>query len=257
MRQPKRIFIVGHPGAGKALLAKTVAEKLGWQYIDADFGLESRIGRPLTEILDKQGKAAFLNCQSEILAALHSKGYIVVTTDASIVCSKKNRELLATEFVVYLKVSTSVQIERSTARPSNQLLPLASLEKFLDNLHNERDELYEQVAKLSINSDDNALEKHASIITNKVQTKEERPMVVVASDKQDLVVFHKILHTPVHLTIQQAKCLKLLAQGKSSKNIAQLLNISYRTVEGRIATMMQVLGCSSSKELITLYLNQP
>lgn len=33
MIKPKRIFIVGHMGAGKALLAEALAKKLGWQYI--------------------------------------------------------------------------------------------------------------------------------------------------------------------------------------------------------------------------------
>ena len=47
----KRIFIIGHHGAGKALVAKTVAEKLGWQFIDTDFGLEAKIGRKLSEIV--------------------------------------------------------------------------------------------------------------------------------------------------------------------------------------------------------------
>jgi tRNA A37 threonylcarbamoyladenosine biosynthesis protein TsaE len=35
MSKPKRIFIVGHMGAGKALLSEALAKKLGWQYIDA------------------------------------------------------------------------------------------------------------------------------------------------------------------------------------------------------------------------------
>ncbi|MDR3502061.1 MAG: hypothetical protein P4L79_05710 [Legionella sp.] len=38
MNPSTRIFIIGHPGAGKALLAKTIAENLGWNYIDADSG---------------------------------------------------------------------------------------------------------------------------------------------------------------------------------------------------------------------------
>lgn len=59
MSQSKRIFIIGHPGSGKILLAKTLAEKLGWQFIDSDFGLEFRIGRLLADILGNQGKKAF------------------------------------------------------------------------------------------------------------------------------------------------------------------------------------------------------
>jgi shikimate kinase len=30
MAKPKRIIIVGHMGAGKSLLAKALADKLGW-----------------------------------------------------------------------------------------------------------------------------------------------------------------------------------------------------------------------------------
>ena len=56
MNQVSRIFIIGHPGAGKALLAKTVAQALGWRYVDADFGLESHIGRHLHEIFGEQGR---------------------------------------------------------------------------------------------------------------------------------------------------------------------------------------------------------
>ncbi|WP_133135955.1 hypothetical protein [Legionella rowbothamii] len=36
MNSDTRRFIVGHPGAGKILLTKTISENLGWNYIDAD-----------------------------------------------------------------------------------------------------------------------------------------------------------------------------------------------------------------------------
>ena len=107
MNQCKRIFIVGYPGSGKALLANTLAEKLGWQFINADFGLEFHIGRPLTEILGSEGEYAFGRCQSEILARLLTQENIVVATDASIANHEKNRE-------------NSVRIEKTNrALPSN------------------------------------------------------------------------------------------------------------------------------------------
>jgi len=59
MREPKRIFIVGHTGAGKSLRGEALAEKLGWQFIDANPGLERYVGRNLDEILGKQGEEAF------------------------------------------------------------------------------------------------------------------------------------------------------------------------------------------------------
>lgn len=258
MSQYKRIFIIGHPGAGKALVAKTVAEKLGWQFIDADLGLEFRMGRTLTEILGKQGENSFYACQSELLATLMNQEHIVVTTDASIVCSEQNRQLLSTECVVNLKVSTPVQIERNARQPSPLLLN-TELQSFLDRLHQERDGLYDQVASLTISSDDNALEKHVLRILNTVLEIKDRKSVInpLKLNKKDLTIFHKSEHVPVQLTDQQAACLKLLAQGKAAKEIARTMNISYRTVEDYLAKTMELLGCTSSKELIALYHDQP
>ena len=65
------------------------------------------------------------------------------------------------------------------------------------------------------------------------------------------------MHIPVQLTQQQAICLKFLAQGKSAKKIALDMKISYRTVEGTLAKTMEMLGCSSSKELIAVYHDKP
>lgn len=61
----------------------------------------------------------------------------------------------------------------------------------------------------------------------------------------------------MQLGTQQALCLKHLAQGKSAKEIARELHISFRTVEGTLAKVMEILGCASSKELIALYHESP
>ena len=163
MPQHKRIFIVGHSGAGKGVLAQAVAKKLGWQYLDADFALAPSIGRSLTKIIGKHGEESFLQCLSEILSHQISKENIVVTTDDSIICSETNRQLLSSEFTVYLKVSPSVQLERiAHNRP---LLPLADYTTFLEKLHQERDALYEAAASFSISSDNGDIDEHvASII---------------------------------------------------------------------------------------------
>lgn len=258
MSEYKRIYIVGHPGAGKALVAKTLAKKLGWQFIDANFDLEFRIGRTFTNILGKEGENNFLDCQSEILASQQKQNNIVVATDGSIVCSEKNRKLLDSEFVVHLKVSTEVQLERVARDPAPLLQP-TELKAFLDKLHHERDSLYDEVANFSINTDNSELEKHVSKISDIVLNSEKKNNTEnsVKVDTQDLIIFHKSLHTPVHLSGKQAACLKLLAEGKTSKEIADTMHLSYRTVEDYIAKIIELLGCASSKELIALYYDQP
>lgn len=163
----KRIFIVGHSGAGKGLLATEVANKLNWQFIDSDFSLAASIGKNTSEIIGKQGEELFCNTLHEILKYQLSKENIVVTTDDSIVCDPKNRKLLANELVVYLKVSTQVQLERmGNNRP---LLPMTDYMKFLNSLHHDRDAAFEEVAKLTLNSDDNALYEHVDTVVKAIK----------------------------------------------------------------------------------------
>src|SRR5271154_1839590 len=151
MTKPKRIFIVGHMGAGKALRGEALAKKLGWQYIDANPSLERYIGRSLHEILGKQGEEAFHQCEAEIISHYIGKEHIVVVMEEAVIATEQNRKLLSREFVVYLKVSTPVQIERMQGGRT-PLLPIADLKAFLDKQHLERDSLFEEVATLTIES---------------------------------------------------------------------------------------------------------
>lgn len=151
MRQPKRIFIVGHMGAGKALLSEALAKKLGWQFIDANPSLERYIGRSLHEILGKQGEEALHRCEAEIISHYLKKEHFVMVMEEAVIATEENRKLLSPEFVLYLKVSTPVQIERMQFGRS-PLLPIADSKAFFDKLHFERDSLFEEVATLTIES---------------------------------------------------------------------------------------------------------
>ncbi len=52
---------------------------------------------------------------------------------------------------------------------------------------------------------------------------------------------------------QQMKCLFLLTEGQSAKQIAAKLNLSIRTVENYLAHLRKHFNCRSSKELIAKY----
>lgn len=151
MTNPKRIFIVGHMGAGKFLLTEALAKRLGWELIDANPSLERYVGRSLNHILGKQGEEAFHRCEAEIISHYIGKENIVVVMEESVVATEENRKLLSSEFVIYLKVSTSTQLERMKGGRI-PLLPVADMKAFLDKQHTERDHLFEEVATLTIDS---------------------------------------------------------------------------------------------------------
>lgn len=167
MSNIKRIFIIGHSGAGKGVLAQAVAKMLGWKFINADvLGCAVHIGRTVSEVVGAEGEQAFNRCLTEILSHQITKENIVVTTDESIICDEKACALLKSEFTVYLKVSTAVQLERISEGEYRPLLPVDNFAVFLDKLHDERDSLYEQVSSFSLSSDNGDIEVHAANIIN-------------------------------------------------------------------------------------------
>ena len=168
--QHQRIFIVGHIGSGKTLIAKSLANKLGWQFIDADLGLEHRVGRSQSEIFGKQGLEALQHCECAILKNLISKDKLVIATDGGVLLSEKSRKLLANEFVVHLKVSTTIQLER-LAKETLPLLPIDDRKVFLDHLHKERDAHYDDAANFAISTNSKSLEEVVKEINSAMQVK--------------------------------------------------------------------------------------
>ena len=151
MIKPKRIFIVGHMGAGKFLLTEALAKKLDWELIDANPSLERYIGRSLNQILGKQGEEAFHRCEAEIISYCIDKEHVVVVLEESVITTEENRKLLSSEFVIYLRVSIPTQIERMKGGRI-PLLPIDDMKAFLEKQHSERDHLFEEVATLIIDS---------------------------------------------------------------------------------------------------------
>ncbi len=151
MNQAKRIFIVGHMGAGKFVFTEALAKKLGWQLVNANPSIERYIGRHTRDILGEQGEAAFNRCQADIISHSIEKENVIVLLEECVVSSDQCRKLLSSEFVVYLKVSIPTQLGRMKDGrvPS---LPVDDMEKFLEKQHRERDAFYEEVATLVVES---------------------------------------------------------------------------------------------------------
>ncbi len=138
-------------GAGKFVFTEALANKLGWQLVDANPSIERYIGRHTKDILGEQGEAAFNRCQADIISHCTRKENVVVLLEECVVSSEQCRKLLSTEFVVYLKVSIPTQLGRikNGRIPS---LPVDDMRSFLEKQHHERDRFYEKIADLIVES---------------------------------------------------------------------------------------------------------
>ena len=147
------IFLIGYRGSGKTTVARLLAEKLGWQHIDADEYLERKYQRTIRQIFAEEGEAGFREKEAVVLAELSSLQAHVISTGGGIVLRPENRELLKTGFVIWLKAPASVLFERiqkdaTTAerRPALTTGGLAEIEQLLAV----REPLYEQCAHMAI-----------------------------------------------------------------------------------------------------------
>lgn len=57
-------------------------------------------------------------------------------------------------------------------------------------------------------------------------------------------------HTSFNLTEKQECCLFLMIRGKTAKEIAKILNLSHRTIEGHIDALKYKLNCQRKSEII-------
>jgi shikimate kinase len=86
------IFLVGYRGTGKTTVARLLAERLGWAWLDADAVLEARFGRSIPDIFAADGEAAFRLMEASILEDLCRLEKHVIATGGGVVLSTTNRE---------------------------------------------------------------------------------------------------------------------------------------------------------------------
>lgn len=147
----ERIFVVGHMGTGKFIFTEALAKALGFEIIDANPSIERYIGRLTKDILGVEGEAAFNRSQAEIISHSQTKTKVVVLLEECVVNSEACRQLLADEYVVYLKASVTTQIERmrNGRKPA---LPIDDMKSLLTRQHQERDDFFAEIASLTVES---------------------------------------------------------------------------------------------------------
>jgi shikimate kinase len=148
-----RIFLIGPRGSGKTTVASLLAEKLGWQWADADDVLESRAGRSIREVFAAEGEGGFRDREAEVLAELSQREQHVVATGGGAILRQTNRERLQSGWVVWLSADPQTLWERlqgddsTTAR--RPALSVGGLEEIVEVLRG-RESLYRTCADFTV-----------------------------------------------------------------------------------------------------------
>ncbi len=81
------IVLIGMPGVGKSTVGVLLAKLSGRDFLDTDVVLQRRLGRTLQDVINRDGRDAFLRLEEECVLSLRVTG-CVLATGGSVVYSE-------------------------------------------------------------------------------------------------------------------------------------------------------------------------
>lgn len=153
----KNIILTGLTGSGKTEIGKTLAQNIGWGFIDTDAFVQKQKNMTALEIIKKKGLPYFRECEYEAISSLYSIQNHVISLGGGAICDKKNRvKIMRMGLVVWLDVAPQIIVRRllkntlelkkrplltNSAKNNEKADPLKLLEK-LESLLAERHTYY-------------------------------------------------------------------------------------------------------------------
>ena len=92
-----RIMLTGFMGSGKSTIGRSLAQRLGWRFIDLDSLIEERDGRPVPRIFAESGEAAFRVMETDALASTLLEAQLVVALGGGALETQANRHALSAD----------------------------------------------------------------------------------------------------------------------------------------------------------------
>ncbi|UDG81361.1 Shikimate kinase 1 [Candidatus Profftia lariciata] len=172
MAEKRNIFLIGPMGAGKSTIGRQLAQQLHMEFFDSDQEIERSTGADISWVFDVEGEAGFRDREEKIINELTKKNNIVLATGGGCIKSLETRNRLSNRgIVVYLETTIEKQLDRTQHDKKRPLLQVDTPREILVNLAKARNHLYEEIADLTIRTNDNFAKVVASNIINMLENK--------------------------------------------------------------------------------------
>ena len=169
MKQPKNIFLVGPMGAGKSAVGRQLARLLHLDFMDSDDEIEARTGVDIPFIFEKEGEDGFRKREAKVIDDLTRKDGVVLATGGGAIVDPQNRNVLgARGFVVYLYTTVDQQLARTRKGRDRPLLENDDPRQVLEDLMEQREALYREIADLVVATDGRKVKAVANEILEKL-----------------------------------------------------------------------------------------
>lgn len=146
----RNLVLVGMRASGKSTVGRGLAERLGRPFLDLDEALAERAGRPVDEVLAREGEARFRELEREVLhAAAGRRGHVIATGGGAVLDRDAFAALARHAVVVYLQADVEALVARSRERPRPPLTDLPAADEVAELLAR-RHPLYLRVAQIVV-----------------------------------------------------------------------------------------------------------
>ena len=169
MAEKRNIYIVGPMGAGKSTIGRHIAQQLHLEFFDSDTEIEERTGAEISWVFDVEGEDGFRHREAGVIDDLTLKQGIVLATGGGSVLSKEVRNRLSARgLVVYLETTIEKQLARTQRDKRRPLLQTDKPREVLEALAGIRNPLYEEIADLTVRTDEQSAKLVAKEIIDKL-----------------------------------------------------------------------------------------
>jgi shikimate kinase len=156
-------------GAGKSAVGRQLARTLHLTFVDSDDEIESRTGVDIPFIFEKEGEEGFRKREAAAIDDLTRMDGVVLATGGGAVLSADNRSNLGGRgLVVYLYTSVDQQVTRTEKGRERPLLENGDPREILEDLLQQRDPLYREIADLVVETDGRRVHAVASQIIENI-----------------------------------------------------------------------------------------
>jgi len=161
----RNIFLIGLMGAGKTTIGRQLARNLGCEFFDSDHEIGRRTGADIPWIFDIEGEQGFRERERAVIDDLTQRQGIVLATGGGAVLDADNRRhLTARGLVIYLRASVKRLLRRTEKDKNRPLLQTANPGQRLQQLYDERDPLYREIADFIVDTDNRNVSNSVKLI---------------------------------------------------------------------------------------------
>lgn len=124
------VVLVGFMGAGKSVVGRLLARRLGRCFVETDDMIVARDGRAIPEIFQTDGEERFRQLEAEVLDLLRLKQGDVIATGGGLPCREGHMDALrAVGTVVWLKGDLGDCLERARRSGNRPMLSGRAVEE--------------------------------------------------------------------------------------------------------------------------------